>query len=367
MVALVAWSAAALAQLNRTDVVKYISENKLYRNGGEVTVTRLNLEWPLAYDGNTMDELQGELCKDVLGINSTNMREAWTEFHRQLGKETTTMPDSVSHRYIDANIKLLWFEKGRYVSLYVTRQTRNESQEVSSVKKFVTYDLVNDKILKRDDVFRNFDESEYGRVPFETLIEQNAVCEEADKPSIDLTILPTDFAILGANAVFGLGGPVDHENFSTMSLNTLYQLGELRSSFVRWVNGKTSKKNKKNDKSTVVPIIDFDTSLSSYPVVNDSVADASFPDGNQALTKFMSENIHYPESLREANVRGRVVVQFIVDTDGSLSDLTVIKPLHPAIDREVIRVLRLMPRWNPATKDGKTVRTSMVLPVSFRE
>ncbi len=90
-----------------------------------------------------------------------------------------------------------------------------------------------------------------------------------------------------------------------------------------------------------------------------------YPGGEQAMFRFLAENIRYPESMIEGDVSGRVVVGFTVEADGSLSDIKVAKGLTPDADREAERVVGMMPKWIPASSDGKAVACRFALPVSF--
>lgn len=76
--------------------------------------------------------------------------------------------------------------------------------------------------------------------------------------------------------------------------------------------------------------------------------------------------VRYPEECKKAGIQGRVMASFIVEKDGSLSDIKVIKGIHPALDREVVRAIRNLKRFSPAKKDGKAVRMRMTIPILFR-
>lgn len=99
------------------------------------------------------------------------------------------------------------------------------------------------------------------------------------------------------------------------------------------------------------------------------VVDPEFPGGVEALMKFLTENIHYPEAARKANAEGMVVLKFVVQEDGSLANIQNAapdKPLHPDLVAEAIRVVQSMPKWKPGLKDGKVVKTEFALPIRFR-
>ena len=90
-----------------------------------------------------------------------------------------------------------------------------------------------------------------------------------------------------------------------------------------------------------------------------------FPGGGDALRKFLAKNIEYPEEAREFNMEARVFAQFVVEPDGSLSGIHILKSGGPIFDREVMRVMRLMPNWIPGENSGKPVRVRTVVPVRF--
>ena len=92
----------------------------------------------------------------------------------------------------------------------------------------------------------------------------------------------------------------------------------------------------------------------------------SFPGGNEALMKWLSKNLKYPASAQENNIQGRVLVQFVVNKDGSIVDPKVLRSVDPALDKEALRVVSAMPKWQPGKQRGKTVRVRFTLPVTFR-
>ncbi|MBR6118544.1 MAG: energy transducer TonB [Paludibacteraceae bacterium] len=91
-----------------------------------------------------------------------------------------------------------------------------------------------------------------------------------------------------------------------------------------------------------------------------------FPGGAAAMYKFLSENIRYPVIAQENNIQGRVICQFTVNKDGSLVDVEVIRQVDPALDKEAIRVIKAMPKWNPGKQRGKPVRVKYTIPVNFK-
>lgn len=130
----------------------------------------------------------------------------------------------------------------------------------------------------------------------------------------------------------------------------------------------------------IVPMIFDSTAVETAPVaeqttegiygensdIPDTVDPPTYPGGMAALSKFLSDNIQYPKEAEKAKIEGRVLVGFIVDVDGAISESRVEHSSHPLLDREALRVVRLMPAWNPAMEDGKPVKVRYHLPVTFK-
>lgn len=91
-----------------------------------------------------------------------------------------------------------------------------------------------------------------------------------------------------------------------------------------------------------------------------------FPGGTQKLLEYLKKNIKYPTICQEQGIQGRVVVQFVVNKDGSIVDPEVIKPVNPYLDKEALRVVSTMPKWKPGEQRGKPVRVKFTLPVQFK-
>lgn len=92
----------------------------------------------------------------------------------------------------------------------------------------------------------------------------------------------------------------------------------------------------------------------------------SFPGGQGALMSYLASNIKYPVVAQENGVKGRVIVSFVVERDGSISDVRVARSVDPSLDREAQRVVKSMPRWKPGKQNGSAVRVKYTVPVVFR-
>jgi protein TonB len=91
----------------------------------------------------------------------------------------------------------------------------------------------------------------------------------------------------------------------------------------------------------------------------------TFPGGDGAFGKYLGKNIRYPAIARENNVQGRVVLTFVVERDGSLTDIKVLRSLGSGTDEEAVRVLKASPKWKPGIQNGRPVRVQYSIPVNF--
>lgn len=91
-----------------------------------------------------------------------------------------------------------------------------------------------------------------------------------------------------------------------------------------------------------------------------------FPGGQDALNRYLVRNIKYPLLAQENGIQGRVVCQFVVNSDGSIVDIAVVRGVEESLDKEAIRVIQSMPKWTPGRQGGKSVRVKYTLPIRFK-
>lgn len=91
-----------------------------------------------------------------------------------------------------------------------------------------------------------------------------------------------------------------------------------------------------------------------------------FPGGIAECLKFLAKNIKYPTIAQENGVQGRVIVQFVVNSDGTIVDPVVMRSVDPYLDKEALRVIKMMPKWKPGKQRGKAVRVKYTVPVTFK-
>jgi len=91
-----------------------------------------------------------------------------------------------------------------------------------------------------------------------------------------------------------------------------------------------------------------------------------YPGGKDSLTAFIKANQKYPRAARENSKQGTVVIEFVIDTDGSLTDIKVKTSIYPKLDEEALRIVKLMPKFSPGKQTGKPVRVMQSLPIVFK-
>ena len=91
-----------------------------------------------------------------------------------------------------------------------------------------------------------------------------------------------------------------------------------------------------------------------------------FPNGEENLYKYLGSNIKYPHEALENGIQGTVVVKFVVEKDGSISNVKAVRKIGGGCDEEAVRVVKRMPRWKPGKQSGKPVRTEFTLPIQFK-
>ena len=106
-------------------------------------------------------------------------------------------------------------------------------------------------------------------------------------------------------------------------------------------------------------------------VANDKVYEKvevmpEFPGGEQAMMDFVAKNVVYPQEARDKEISGRVMVGFIVEKDGGISDAKVVKGIGGGCDEEAVRVVNAMPKWKPGKQKSKPVRVSFMMPFNFK-
>ena len=124
------------------------------------------------------------------------------------------------------------------------------------------------------------------------------------------------------------------------------------------------------DQETVVeeyiPVEDDDEEEEEAQIFTVVESMPGFPGGETAMKRYLAENIQYPQMARESGIQGRVFVTFVVEKDGNVTDVRVLRGIGGGCDEEAIRVIKNMPRWDPGKQRGKPVRVQFNMPIMFK-
>lgn len=121
------------------------------------------------------------------------------------------------------------------------------------------------------------------------------------------------------------------------------------------------------DGPTILRAVGDDSTTSDNEKVYQVVGQQpNFPGGKEELFKYLAYNMIYPADAAKNKVEGRVLVTFVIEHDGSISNVNVVNSVYPSLDKEAIRVVSEMPKWIPGKANGKTVRVKYTIPITFR-
>ena len=191
-------------------------------------------------------------------------------------------------------------------------------------------------------------------------------------------VIEKDGSVSNVKVLRGIGGGCDEEAVRAVSSMPKWKPGKMKGKPVRVnyqipINFKLgnpqktqSQDNKKNEKmedevETVVPVGPDKNGV--YQIVDQM---PKFPGGEQALMDYVSKNVVYPKEAQEKGISGRVFVGFIVEKDGSVSDVKVLRGIGGGCDEEAVRVISGLPKWKPGKQEGKPVRVSYQMPINFK-
>lgn len=123
-------------------------------------------------------------------------------------------------------------------------------------------------------------------------------------------------------------------------------------SFINYSFGQTIQVKSENDQKVY-----------DYNIIENK---PEYPDGEHAMMQWIAQNVKYPEIAKNKKIQGKVFVRFIITETGKVDSVTVLKSIHPLLDEEAIRVIKLMPDWKPGSNKGKIVNCSFLLPINFK-
>lgn len=299
-----------------------VKEKKVGVKGGVYTYFKAILPIP----DRTTPKMESLLAGIIFDTSTSSIREAYRIYRGQYDEVLAAKPETkkLAGKKSDLfQVKWISFVEGCYACADITvREKDGAGKNLRRVDESLIYDLRTDTRLFVDDIFM---------------------------PDV-------------VNEIFGQNG----------SKYWIYILSDGRVS-VQFMQGNERKEavfSKEENRQVFLPsFIELLESAPNYVPVGDTESldvMPSFPGGKESLFKFLKNNFRYPIEAKKEKVEGRVVVDFVIAKDGSVLKAEVTKSVHPALDKEALRLIWAMPSWNPGYQDGKPVAVKYHIPFTFR-
>ena len=302
--------------------------------------------------GINAKEYQMLLIKKAVGARLYSIANSFN--HSSLKKRITMMIRKKSNPWARAKYLYVLPLAAVTVAAFARPEISQPLDEISSVK-------VNDLSA----VLETYADKNVSNPAEKTKLKMKVV-DEKGKPIIAATVLvanTTNGTITDENGNFTLEVGTDQSiqvayiGMSTVTMSVKDCLKKADQTIV------LTESDTKKDVKVVAPAPQAVTSDDQTFSVVEQMPE--YPGGMRAGLEFMARNLRYPTKAREAGKQGRVIVQFVVRKDGSLSDFKVLRPVDPWLDAEAIRVISTMPKWKPGMQDRKPVSVKFTLPVTF--
>ena len=302
--------------------------------------------------GINAKEYQMLLIKKAVGARLYSIANSFN--HSSLKKRITMMIRKKSNPWARAKYLYVLPLAAVTVAAFARPEISQPLDEISSVK-------VNDLSA----VLETYADKNVSNPAEKTKLKMKVV-DEKGKPIIAATVLvanTTNGTITDENGNFTLEVGTDQSiqvayiGMSTVTMSVKDCLKKADQTIV------LTESDTKKDVKVVAPAPQAVTSDDQTFSVVEQMPE--YPGGMRAGLEFMARNLRYPTKAREAGKQGRVIVQFVVRKDGSLSDFKVLRPVDPWLDAEAIRVISTMPKWKPGMQEGKPVSVKFTLPVTF--
>uniref|UniRef100_A0AB33IRP7 TonB C-terminal domain-containing protein n=1 Tax=Prevotella sp. GTC17253 TaxID=3236793 RepID=A0AB33IRP7_9BACT len=341
--------------------ITYDREHLVLRQGHDMNVVDMELEWPRLLNGERADSLQAELCRVAFGRYVGGVEDSRQAFVQQFGKPVEGMldslPDDKKFCYVRCKVQQLGFAPERFMSFRVEYDCQPEalsSQKSESRIRFITYDMTTRKVMEEGDMM-DLDALVNDPYNYSALLQY---LSRGARTSIQGEV--------EASSVLGPALSGEHSAVFEVFYNNGADsfLSDIPYEVLRGAMKRRVKKMMKVDVRPAVAVgnLDFDAEKDdSLTICKQVDVRPIYKNGNAELADYLAHHFAIPELAKVEGMRSRVVARFVVERDGSLSHLSIVSPSSPSVDRAFVESLRQMYGWKPGQKDGKTVRTEYVL------
>lgn len=344
--------------------IRYVNEHLYYHLGDEMNVVDIDVEWPSVVDSSVEAALQTYLCKELFGVEAADFGTGYSLFKARFGQPVrekfTSLPNPDKYCYVSIGLKELGHVPHRFISFSLDKvitPQKLSTQKADTTHTLFTYDLVNDKILLLGDVLNlsslSPDNSNYEL--FTQLLLRNSDIPDNE----EITFMRLTQACL---ADYGLHIEGVYGNDTQLFGFTSVVGVDEKSPFL---TKQVRKVMRQKLAATPIEQVPTETELNGESVYAKVDSMPKYPGGVASMQQFLAQNVTYPATEEGRKVQGRVLLSVVVTKDGFLRDIRVEQSVSPLIDREAVRVMRLMPRWKPGTIAGKPVNARIKMPISF--
>ena len=341
----------------KRDVFKEIKKNEVWvKENGEYKVITISVTWPESLSKGDEKILQNQILLQAFGLKDVSIENAIQSYIRRQGK-TVKKPkrvDGMATPKFDLEIKKEAYKEGKFIVFSISElehcliDTHSSGPEM----KYIIFDLNNNSLLSRNDIVKNFRSSDSQLLQ---IIKGCMTRDDLDfyEPTPEglsdcKIFLKENSVVFAFSAIWGHEARVEVlpqklNNYLTDQVKEFYGIRNNIDQF----NGNRSNIDPNNNK-----IYDICTVKPSFSMGN--------------VETLISNNMQYPAEAARNGVQGRVTVGFVVEKDGSLSNIRVMRGVDPSLDKEAVRLVKAMPKWNPGKENGEIVRVNHTLPVNFK-
>lgn len=352
VVVLLLSSLSVAAQTVTGYCMKYDQRHWLYQKDGQVNVIDMDIEWPMAASNADITPLQTFLAQEAFGLESKNYNDILPSFLQRFGEPVTkkfeTIPDDSAFCYVNVKTTLLGYQPGRYISMcaeYDCAPQPRSMQKKENRTAFVTYDIAQGKLLLMKDIInlKKLDQTRRGERIFYMVDDYGMT-----------TIIVVRNACLGQGDMYvsSIDGTCYNFEWSLMQ---------------QYATTAARKLMEKKGTANVSPVnYTLDNIFEGKPVYEKTDQPATFLSNGMNIRNYLTQHLRLPEEPGEHSIGSLVKVSVVIDENGQVNDVAVVTPCSPGIDREVVRVVKTMPLWTPATVGGQNVCSRLILPIEFK-
>lgn len=347
----------------------YVSGAYLRKSGSTLHFVTADLEWPAWINAGRPQTLMNHLAAKLFGNTDFAVADGFDRYLDSLGEPLEAVPDDdagLNKVYHSLELKLVEYSTARYISFRIMAAERNaESHQVRSmVHHIFTYDIVNDRILGKTDLLRKICfEGNVAYYDFMNLVRQQTPSEYWEDERFYSMGFPQEFCLMNDGLVCDLGF-TSYDSPANLLVFIPYK--EAYDYYTKALKKLLQAEARLNPVGPVSTQESAGEAVDTTKVYNVAEENPVFQGGQDEMIKFMTDNLRFPPIEEMLEIKGRVVAQFVVERDGTVSTVSVVGPASPGFDREVVRVVKMMPRWTPGKIGGQSVRTRMSLPITWK-